>query len=245
MKYVLLLSIAIPFVLSQTYDLESYEPVVCNSTISSNETENTNLPPITFRSAFEQYFDGKWSYETQIGVSGGGWNKVHTELTSRSLEDGDTFILRGSRLQVGVGLCVETCDLESAYGIRWKYNCVGFYGDVPWKIHAADENNEEYLIDSSNPQSVVQGFTYDKANNCITHVESFDGNCTSLPDHFKNQTVRAIGQVWNNAEADIVRVGDYDYDYWDCDFLRLVGRIIVWIIRSLVFLITQYIVHVE
>lgn len=108
----------------------------------------------------------------------------------------------------------------------------GFTIDVPYKIHAADENNEEYLIDSSNPQSVVQGFTYDKANNCITHVKSYDGSCTSLPDHFKNQTVRAIGQVWNNEVADIDHVWDYDdslyddrdlwdydYDYWYCDSL--------------------------
>ena len=187
----LILSALPTSIVAQTYNPDSYEPIACT-------------PPITFRSAAESSFDGKWSYETQIGVSGGGWNKVHVELTSRSLEDGETFKIKGNKLQVGVGLCVETCDLESAYGIRWKHNCVGFYGDVPYKIHAANENNEEYMITSSNPRSSLQGFTYDKANNCITHIGSRDKSCTPLPAHFKDQKVRAIGQVWNSAKADIV-----------------------------------------
>ena len=37
---------------------------------------------------------------------------VHTELTSRSLVDGEIFKLVGNTKEVGVGVCVESCFLE-------------------------------------------------------------------------------------------------------------------------------------
>lgn len=172
------------------YDPDSYDPITgeCAS-------------PIKFRVATNTW-NGKVSKENYIQVSGGGWNKVHCEATSRTLEDGDTFTVRGNKYQVGVGLCIESCDFKC--GVRFTHNCVGFYGDNSNFMFAADKTGKEYKIPADNRISIEQGFTYNKDGNCVEHVSSSGKKCVPLPDHFKNQPLRAIGQVWNSAKATVV-----------------------------------------
>jgi len=154
---------------------------------------------LTFRYSTIDW-DGKWSDADQIGIESGDWNKAHAELTSRSLQDGEIFSLTGSKQQIGAGLCIDSNYLESNYGLRWNYNCVGFYGDGTVML-AADANNEEYTVSMDRSPSHIQGFTYDASNNCVTHVGSANMTCTPLPIHFSGRAVRAIGQVWNGAKA--------------------------------------------
>lgn len=162
------------------YDPDSYDPVEAQCA----------PPPLTFRSAFNTW-DGKTSNANSISVSGGGWNKVHAEITSRTLQDGETFAIQGDRVQVGVGLCLESkCDLETSPGIRWNYECVGFYGGNSI-MFATDEFGEEYEIDANRPRSSLQGFTYNASDNCVVHVKSWGEECTPLPEHFRGEEVRA------------------------------------------------------
>lgn len=159
---------------------------------------NSQCRSLNFRHDFTS--DGKVSRINYISVYGGGWNKVHKELTSRSLNDGESFAIIGNKLQIGVGLCIDSCDLETKFGLRWVYNCVGFYGDGP-DMHAADKNNKEYFVKVDRSKSTYNKITYDEGNNCVKHAGSRSGACTPLPPHFKGKRVRAIGQVWNSAYA--------------------------------------------
>ena len=167
---------------------------------------NSQCKPLAFRSSRTDW-DGKWSDLNEIGVSGGGWNKVHLELTSRPLNDGEKFEIIGNKQQVGVGLCIDSCDIETKAGIRWNYNCVGFYGDGTSML-ATDSSGTEYQISVDRYRSNQQGFTYDQENNCVTHIGSRGKQCTKLPDHFEGKAVRAIGQVWNSAYANIASSGN-------------------------------------
>ena len=123
-------------------------------------------------------------------------------MTSRSLQDGDTFKIVGSRQQVGVGVCIESCELDAGRcGIRFNHNCVGFYGDNSDYMFAADESRKEYKIPSDNKRSIIQGITYNQDDNCIYHTASRGKTCTPHPDHFRNKPLRAVGQVWASATA--------------------------------------------
>ena len=145
-------------------------------------------------------WNGKESSFDRIEVSGGGWNKIHAEFTSRILNDGEFFTVIGSKKQVGVGLCIDSCSMESGVGIRFNYNCAGFYGDGT-NFMAADIYNTEYTTTVDRVTSTIQGFKYDRLNNCVIHVGSLSQTCTSLPSHFNGAPVRAIAQVWNSANA--------------------------------------------
>ena len=164
---------------------------------------NSQCTSLAFRSSIRNW-DGKWSHEDQIGVHGGGWNKFHRELTSRSLHDGEKFEISGSKNQIGVGLCIDSCDLETNFGLRWNYNCVGFYGDRNL-MFAADQTGNEYKVTMDRFRSNRQGFTYDQENNCVTHMGSKSKTCTPLPDHFRGKPVRAVAQVWNSSTARILK----------------------------------------
>ena len=160
--------------------------------------------PIRFRSTTNK--DGKVTQPTYIQVSGGGWNKVHCASTSRVLEDGESFTVRGNKLQAGVGLCIDSQELQDGgkCGIRFNHSCVGFYGDNRNLMFAADESGKEYKISADNNMSAIQGITYDKEGNCVRHASSRTQQCVPLPEHFKDKPLRATGQVWNSARATIV-----------------------------------------
>ena len=156
--------------------------------------------PIQFRE--RNNGDGKVATATSIRVSGGGWNKVYCESTTRPLQDGDSFTIRGNKNQVGVGLCIDS--EPPSCSIRFNHQCVGFYGDVRNTMMAANDEGKEYKINADNYPSTLQGLTYDKDGNCVQHVSSSTKMCIPLPEHFKNKQLRAIGQVWNSASASIV-----------------------------------------
>jgi hypothetical protein len=86
-----------------------------------------------------------------------------------------------------------------------NYDCIGFYGDGTI-MFATDESGEEYEVDANRPSSSLQGFTYNASDNCVVHVKSRGEECTPLPEHFRGEAVRAIGQVWASASATIVMV---------------------------------------
>ncbi len=174
------------------YVADSYDPIQCR-------------PPIKFRAATNSW-DDKISTPNYIQVNRGGWTHVHCESTSRTLEDGDTFKIRGNKGfgGIGVGLCIETCQLETKCSVRFNYNCVGFYASSFAFMLAADENGIEYKITADNIEGSTQGFTYNKKGNCVQHNLSRQNMCIPLPEHFRGKPVRAIGQVWNNARATIV-----------------------------------------
>jgi hypothetical protein len=153
--------------------------------------------PITFRYSTVDWMS-MWSDAYQIGVE--GVNKTHTELTSRPMSDGETFSITGNKEQCGVGLCIDSYELEFDFGLREKHNCVGFYGDMTL-MFAADENNTEYTVEMDRFTSNIQGFTYDEKNNCITYIGSANSTCTPLPDHFAGHAVRAIAEVWDGTTA--------------------------------------------
>jgi len=185
--------------------------------------------PLFFRVS-DNTWSGKFSTNNEIGVSGGGWNYVHAELTSRILDDEETFTIVGDKSQVGAGLCIDSCNLESNFGIRFRYNCVGFYGNRA-ELLAADSNDVEYTVPVDKPDSNTQGFTYDRANNCVTHIGSASQTCTALPAHFNGNPVRAIGQVWNSASAIVssnrrmVQVPSYNSTSWNSQCREIEFRI--------------------
>jgi len=162
---------------------------------------NSQCRDLAFRFA-NASSEGKSSTQNRISVWGGGWNKIHAELTSRPLNDGETFTVIGNKQQVGAGLCIDSCELESNFGIRWKYNCIGFYGDGTSML-ATYSTGKEYTVAVDRYRSRSQGFTYNRSKNCVTHIGSRQKICTPLPDHFLGKAVRAIGQVWNSASATI------------------------------------------
>lgn len=150
------------------------------------------MQPITFRKSSVD-LDYKWSDAEQIGVGSSDWNKIHVEITSRPLQDGETFSVTGDKYQVGAGLSVDSTDMNNI-GIRWKHNCVGFYGDGK-VMPASDENNKENLVPMDRPTAKPQGFIYDATNNCLIHVGSANKTPTPLLAHFARKYVRAFVQV--------------------------------------------------
>ena len=172
---------------------------VASNLIYDKSSWNSQCSALTFRSSSTGW-QGKSSDKNQIGVTGGGWNTVHVELTSRTLNHDETFKIVGTKQQVGVGLCIDSCDLESSFGIRWEYNCIGFYGDGTPML-ATDQKGKEYAVPVDRSQSRSQGFTYNQSGNCVTHIGSRSKTCTPLPEHFRGKAVRAIGQVWNSASG--------------------------------------------
>jgi len=165
---------------------------------------NSKCSDLQFRTALNRW-NGKWSDSTQNGMQDRSYNETHIELTSRRLNDGETFLILGSSVFVSVGLCIDSCELESNYEIRGYYDCVGFWGNGTL-MYAADGSSVEYSLYAVNDPSNVQGFTYDKGHNCITHKDSINGNCAALPSHFDGKPVRAIAEVWNNTFADLVGI---------------------------------------
>lgn len=176
-----------------------------------NLEEISTQGPLTFRKMSEPY-DGKNSNGSTISVSGGGWNHVYGELTSRSMENGDTFKIKGNKQQSGVGLCIETCDLDVfAGGSRFVPGCVSFYGDYTGML-VCDVDGAKSSVAMDRPQSTVGGITYNQANNCVVHVNSRSRTCTPLPASFKGKKLRAVGLVWNSATASIVSSDDNDIE---------------------------------
>jgi len=197
------------------YNPASYEPLYCAIMTSDKssrslreasststmilEDASTHQDPLTLREMLEPY-DGKFSDGTKISVSGGGFDKVYGEWTSRSIEDGETFKIVGGSIETGVALCIESCDLDVFTGTRFNYKCVTFYGDN-YDMLVSDENGNESTVPIDRPLSNIAGITYDKENNCVTHVNSYSKTCTPLPDHFEGKMLRVIGLVWNSNTA--------------------------------------------
>jgi len=87
------------------------------SPLYQTSSHNYQSRPLTFRVSFNTW-NGRYSTRNDIGVSSDGWSDSHAELTSRIINDGEAFTIIGEKLQVGVGLCVDSCELESKFGIR-------------------------------------------------------------------------------------------------------------------------------
>ena len=197
LKIITLLALAPSFILADKadYDPDTYEP----------SQATCKPPPLTFRVA-RNTWDGKTSKVDSISVRAfpgqSTWNKVHTEVTNRPIEDGESFQIRSNswKQQLGVGLCVETCDFESL-GIRFQHDCVGVYGDTSL-YYKSDENNREVAVNINKRRTTEPKLTYNKTGHCV----KFEGSnaCQPLPEHFRGQRLRAIGAVWNQNSATIV-----------------------------------------
>ena len=125
----------------------------------------------------------------------GDWNDVHAELTQRTLVDRDFFEITGDgQIQNGIGICIDSPEIAADPQIRGHQDCVGFYADSGM-FYKTDSDGKEHTIKIQNPiPSSTHGIIYYKEFNAVSHKfgDRWDEEFYVLPEHFRNQTVRAI-----------------------------------------------------
>jgi len=157
--------------------------------------------PLVFRSS-KTMSKGTISLKNVIGLNDVPNGRIHKELTSRSIHDGETFKLIGHTQKLGVGLCIETCILEQIFQPRFYHKCLSFFG-TETTMRVTDEEGIEDEVPIDRDPSRRQGFTYNKHENCVTHIGDTSHTCIQLPKWFKNKNLRAFGFVWNSNYAQI------------------------------------------
>merc|ERR1740124_798176 len=184
------------------YDLEHYVPIYCKECpdVHNSHKPACNHVPLVFRTS-RVMERGKISLKNAIVINSKS-NIIHTELTSRSLVDGEGFKLVGNTREVGVGVCVETCHLEKKFQSQWYSNCVSFFG-TETTMRATNQAGAEYEVEMYRDPDRHQGFTYNKHGNCVTHIGDHAKECYDLPHWFNGKHLRAIGFVWNSNYAKI------------------------------------------
>ena len=183
------------------YDLESYAIPFCNKCPNENEPSACKNTTLVFRSS-KVMSRGKISLKNAIKVNDKKNNLIHTELTSRSLRDGERFELVGQTKKIGVGLCVESCAFENKIQNIGYRECVSFLG-TETTMRTTKRDGAEYEVQMYRDPSRNQGFTYNKQRNCVTHIGDNSNACIDLPNWFKNKKLRAFGFVWDSNYAEI------------------------------------------
>lgn len=86
-------------------------------------------------------------------------NRVTACRLNRPIEDGEPFIITGSKSAIGVGLALQG---SSNTGVRFSETCVGFIEDEPGKPQfGGNEHLSENSLSVTNEKDIYQRIQHD------------------------------------------------------------------------------------